>query len=289
MHPFVKPVRQAGYTLLEIMLVLVIAAAITLATVMAYNAYDGRQKAQVAAEAVGQMSSNLRTVFQTGSGCSSAADTESAGNAASTFAYCGSYAGVGNLQDYMVKAGVFPPALLNSDKTTTRSPWGGTIGAATTSLNGNADSGMSLTFYGVPASVCAPLVSRIDPVASRLEVGGTVVSDRTIPTPKVLDVAAMSTLCAKGTTVVLTLDSPSAYLGAGANPGTSLGSGTSGTIPASASSSIFVGPGTANNLGKVDFAGYGPASGTTSSNPNTGTTRTVGTVVQPAYTPPAAK
>jgi prepilin-type N-terminal cleavage/methylation domain-containing protein len=289
MRPFVKPVRQAGYTLLEIMLVLVIAAAITLATVMAYNSYDGRQKAQVAADAVGQMSSNLRTVFQTGSGCSSAADTESAGNAASTFAYCGNYAGVGNLQDYMVKAGVFPPALLNSDKTTTRSPWGGTIGAATISLNGNADSGMSLTFYGVPASVCAPLVTRIDPVASRLEVGGTVVSDRTITTPKVLDISAMSTLCASGTTVVLTLDSPSAYLGTGTNPGTTLGSGTSGTIPASASSSIFVGPGTANNLTSFVPSGYVIPAGTTSSAVPPTSTNTVGAYTQPTYAPPVAR
>lgn len=197
-----KSIKQQGYTLIEVMLVLVIAAIITIVAMMTYRSYEAKQDGYKMANLTGSMIQNIEDNLQTMDSCVGAG-------------YCGTYAGAGaNIQSYFLNSGVVPPDFLNDPQnpTDTKTPWGNIV-FSTIALNGNANSGLSMVFNHIPDSACISFVSGVANKAAKIQINNTTVKDNTVLNSQgmPLDIAKVSSSCTSNSNIDLILDSQSAY------------------------------------------------------------------------------
>lgn len=196
--------RSSGFTLVEVMLTLAAAAIIAMTTFFVYKHYSTRQDSYRATVLASQLIENIQ-------GATSTAHCLGAGA-------CGNYANLpAGATAYFLQNKVIPAPLLNSatNPTAATSPWLGTITFTPTNspiAGALPDSLLDISFSKVPTAICSSFVSSIAPKVSKITIGSQVVQNKLGANVK-LDPGTIASACAGAPTVVLTMDSPSAYAG----------------------------------------------------------------------------
>ncbi|AXH59486.1 type 4 pilus major pilin [Pseudomonas amygdali] len=152
--------RQAGATLIEIMMVVALMAVITIGALTYFNSANESSKVQEATASLTALTSVIRNQFSTQ----------------------GSYEGL--TADVAAKFGNVPESMLVRSGTTVRfkNPWNQATGAVTiTSSSTNvADDSFTVTFTKIPAATCIDLMTRTFRHFDIAKVGSTTVT--TVPT-----------------------------------------------------------------------------------------------------------
>ena len=164
--------RQNGFSLLEILLVLAIAAALVIGAFIVYP------KVQAAARADAE-SKNISTIV---------AGVKSLYTSSST------YTGLTN--EVAINAKIYPDNMINGTSTTPINAWKGevTIAAADTGSSGVEGSSFTITYKSVPAIECAKIVSSTAGNFYIMKVNDNVVK----ASDGVLDIAATAEKCNAG-------------------------------------------------------------------------------------------
>lgn len=250
--------KSKGYTLIEVMMVLFIAALIFITTFVTYNSFDNRRKSEQMAEGVNHLMNNIYELAQ---------------NQAT-------FSGLGT--DYLIANKMMPPELVNSSGTATRTIWGGTISGVPSALNGVSDATYTLTFSGVPSGACADFANRLAPVNGSLSVNGTMV-ENTLTTPGAtsalsgVNEATLSNSCSNNNTLVVTYTSPAGAGFVTGSSSTSLGAINDGTpiVPTSIAASPWTVYSTVPVLHPAAFANTLPSTPAQPINPNTLSSKSV--------------
>lgn len=158
--------RQAGATLIEIIMVVALIAIITIGALVYYNTAQDGSRVQEAVGNVTALSAVIRNQFSTQ----------------------GDYNGV--THDVVMKFGGVPESMLVRTGTTPRNlkhPWNSGTGAVTVApaTTTATDDSFTITLVSVPASLCSDLVSKTYRHFLTTRVGSTTVSS----------VAAITTAC----------------------------------------------------------------------------------------------
>lgn len=173
---------QQGFSLLELLLVLAVIAALGVAAFLIYPRVQAGRSASSTAQVLSGAQASVGAIFTNGN--YSKLD--------STVAY---------------NADVFPESMKGATAADGFSnEWDGAVTIFGSNADGtaNATSGrfMTITYADVPANVCKKLVPAAAANFGRVEVGATVVVDQYAATPVALDEAAVITACGTGTTPV---------------------------------------------------------------------------------------
>lgn len=170
--------RQQGFTLIELVIVIAIAAAILFAVWIGVSRAQNSRKANEAVQNFNMMMADVRTKF----------------------GVQGSFAGI--TPAVMIDLGMVPQPMINGNAI--RTSFNTAVAVAATNLNGTAGDGVEFS-YTIPRVNCADFVTGTSGASARVTVDGTVVKN--IPAgDNTLDVAAMSGQCnadAGGNLVVL--------------------------------------------------------------------------------------
>ena len=158
--------RQAGATLIEIIMVVALIAIITIGALVYYNTAQDGSRVQEAVGNVTALSAVIRNQFSTQ----------------------GDYAGI--TQDVVMRFGGVPESMLVKNGVNPRNlkhPWNNAVGAVTiaTATTTAADDSFEITLNRIPAKLCNDLVSKTYRHFLRTEVGSTAVNN----------VASISTAC----------------------------------------------------------------------------------------------
>lgn len=172
---------QQGFSLLELLLVLAVIAALGVAAFLIYPRVQAGRSASSTAQVLSGAQASVGAIFTNGN--YSKLDSSVAYN-----------------------ADVFPESMKGATAGTFSNEWDGPVTIFGSNADGtaNATSGrfMTITYADVPANVCKKLVPAAAANFGRVEVGTTVVVDQYAATPVALDEAAVITACGTGTTPV---------------------------------------------------------------------------------------
>lgn len=148
--------RQAGATLIEIMMVVALMAVITIGALTYFNSANESSKVQEATASLTALTSVIRNQFATQ----------------------GSYEGL--TADVAAKFGNVPESMLVRSGTTPRfkNPWNQATGAVTiaTATTNAANDSFTVTFVGIPPATCTDLMTRTYRHFDEAKVGTTVVN-----------------------------------------------------------------------------------------------------------------
>ena len=149
--------RQAGATLIEIIMVVALIAIITIGALVYYNTAQDGSRVQEAVGNVTALSAVIRNQFSTQ----------------------GDYAGI--TQDVVMRFGGVPESMLVKNGAVPRNlkhPWNNAVGAVTvsTATTTATDDSFEVTLTAIPAKLCNDLVSKTYRHFLKTEVGSTAVN-----------------------------------------------------------------------------------------------------------------
>ena len=175
--------NKKGFSLIELLLVLGIIAALAITAFMIYPKVSSSNNAQTE-------SSNINTIkASVGSLYSSSPD------------YNGLTTAVG------ISSKVFPDTMVNTAGTAALNTFKGavTLATSTDSPSGAADSAFTITYNSVPSAECVKIVSAVASNFYKVTVGGTVVKTTTAGSAgtAAVNVATLTTACAKANSVLV--------------------------------------------------------------------------------------
>lgn len=139
------PAKNQGFTLLEILLVIGIAAVIAIAAFMAWPAVQSSQRANAEQSRAMTIAAGVKQ------------------------AYNGRYSGVSN--ENVIRAKIPPSDMING--TALNSSWGGTVTVAPAATNTK----FTITYDTVPENVCLKLAPGLGQSFENVTVGGTAIRD----------------------------------------------------------------------------------------------------------------
>jgi prepilin-type N-terminal cleavage/methylation domain-containing protein len=162
--------KQAGLTLIEILIVLVIAAGLLFGIFYLVGVANERSIIRDEVQSYNTMANDARTSFRKQ----------------------GDYAGVAG--GVLIQLGVVPPTMING--TAIRSGWNTAVVVAPINLNGTANDGMQFT-YTVPRTSCPNFIDGVTNSAARISIDGEVVKN--VPANlTTVNVAAVASACNAG-------------------------------------------------------------------------------------------
>ena len=168
----IKNRKNKGFSLLEILLVLAIAAALVIGAFIVYPKVQAGARADAESKNISTIVAGIKSLYTSSS----------------------TYTGLTNA--VAANAKIFPDNMLNGSSTTPINAWKGdvTVAAAATGPSSTAGSSFTITYTAVPAAECAKIVSGLAGTFYTVSVGSTAVktADGT------LNVAAMTTACNSG-------------------------------------------------------------------------------------------
>lgn len=170
--------KQAGLTLIEILIVLVIAAGLLFGIFYLVSQANERSIVRDEVQSYNTMANDARTSFRKQ----------------------GDYAGVAG--SVLIQLGIVPPTMING--TAIRSGWNTAITVAPINLNGTANDGMEFS-YSVPRTSCPNFIDGVTNSAARISIDGEVVKNvpANLTTVNVADVASACDAGAGGNVPVL--------------------------------------------------------------------------------------
>lgn len=167
MKMMMKDRKQQGFTLIEVLIVLAIAAGVLFAVFMAVNKVQAKQLSKEAAENLNLMVADTRAKFKSQ----------------------GNFTGVSAL--VLINNHVPPSSMIQG--TNIVSPWNTNITVAPVQIV-NANDGVRFTYTGVGQEDCSNFVQAAEGTFSRITVNGTLVKN--IPAGvQQLNVATLGTAC----------------------------------------------------------------------------------------------
>lgn len=159
--------KQAGLTLIELSIAIVIAAALIFGIFYLVGVVNDRSVVKDEGQYLNQMVADARTKFR----------------------QQGSYAGI--TPQVMINLGIVPPPMVNGNNITTG--WSTNVAVAASNLNGTAGDGIAFT-YTVPRKSCSDFIDAGAAASARVTIGTTVV--KSIPAGQnTLNVANVATAC----------------------------------------------------------------------------------------------
>jgi prepilin-type N-terminal cleavage/methylation domain-containing protein len=170
--------KQAGLTLIEILIVLVIAAGLLFGIFYLVSQANERSIIRDEVQSYNTIANDARTSFRKQND------------------YTGVSAAV------LIQLGIVPPTMING--TAIRSGWNTAVVVAPINLNGTANDGMQFT-YTVPRTACPTFIDGVANSAARITIDTTVVKDvpANLTTINVADVATACDAPAGGNVPVL--------------------------------------------------------------------------------------
>jgi prepilin-type N-terminal cleavage/methylation domain-containing protein len=169
--------RQAGMTLIELGIVLAIAAIVIFFAISKFGEISANSRAQNAATEFASIATNIKRIFSTQSNYSTLTATVLANAKAVPLSY--------------VNAGA-PP--------TFQHPLGGALTIGPQNVTGSANDGIRYTYAGVPSPECNMFTQMVVGGAYSITIDGTAV--KASPSAN-LDIAQTATLCAEATNTIV--------------------------------------------------------------------------------------
>lgn len=177
--------NKKGFSLIELLLVLGIIAALAITAFMIYPKVSSSNNAQTEASNINTIKASVSSLY------SSSPD------------YNGLTTEVG------IKSKIFPDTMVNTAGTAALNTFKGPVTLATSaeSPSGVADSAFTISYEDVPSAECVKIVSAVASNFYKVTVGGTTVKETTAGSAGTasVDVAKLTAACATGdTTLVFT-------------------------------------------------------------------------------------
>lgn len=168
----IKNRKNKGFSLLEILLVLAIAAALVIGAFIVYPKVQAGARADAESKNISTIVAGIKSLYTSSS----------------------TYAGLTNT--VAANAKIFPDNMLNGSSTTPINAWKGnvTVAAANTGPSSATGSSFTIQYLAVPAAECAKIVSGLAGNFYTVSVDSTAVKTA----GGTLDVAAMTKACNSG-------------------------------------------------------------------------------------------
>ena len=176
--------NKKGFSLIELLLVLGIIAALAITAFMIYPKVSSSNNAQTE-------SSNINTIKA---------------SLASLYSSSPDYTGL--TTDVGIKSKIFPDTMVNTAGTAALNTFKGavTLGVSKDSPSGADNSAFTITYAAVPAAECVKIVSAVASNFYKVTVGGTAVKDNKgsgTTGAVAVDVAKLTAACAAGNTSIV--------------------------------------------------------------------------------------
>ena len=172
--------QKKGFSLIELLLVLGIIAALAITAFMIYPKVSSSNSAQTEASNINTIKASINSLY------SSSPD----------------YSGL--TTDVALNSKVFPETMVNSAGTAALNTFKGavTIDTSNGSPSNAANSAFTITYAAVPAAECMKIVSAVQSNFYKVSVGGTTVKSGAF-TPSIFNLTTLSTECAKGNSTIV--------------------------------------------------------------------------------------
>ena len=191
MHNYFKGqprlLKQSGFSLIELLLVMAVIAALAVAAFIIYPRVQAGRAATGEADIIAAAQTSAKSLFTTSN-----------------------YNGLTSL--VAAQANFFPASMLDTPPTTITNEWGGVVSMFASDVTGSAvptgpTNFFTITYPSVPYDVCQKLLPALISNVGGVRIGGTVIQDTLSPTQVPFSAALVASNCGSTGTVTLTLTS----------------------------------------------------------------------------------